>query len=193
MIPTRTRGPIALAVAACLLAAAGCGDDDKPAPTSPPASPGESAAKLTITSTAFAAGQPVPKKYTGDGEDKSPPLSWSGVPAAAKELALIVDDPDAPTDEPWVHWVIYKIPASAKGLAEGDPAGAPQGKNSFDNVGYGGPSPPPGHGTHHYHFKLYALGAPLAVQGGLDKKALLSAMSGHIIAQGELIGTYERK
>ena len=197
MIQTRTRvlpAPAAIAMAACLLVAtAGCGEDDKPGPTPPPASPGKSVATLTITSTAFAAGKPVPRKYTGDGEDRSPPLTWSGVPAAAKELALIVDDPDAPSDEPWVHWVICKIPPDAKGLAEGDPAGALQGKNSFGNVGYGGPSPPQGHGTHHYHFKLYALDAALDVQPGLDKKALLSAMSGHIIAQGELMGTYERK
>ena len=127
---------------------------------------------LQVTSTAFAEGQPIPKKYTGEGTDVSPPLAWSGVPATAKELALVCDDPDAPRAEPWVHWVIYKIPVDAKGLPEGvsqkakpkEPAGAVQGKNSWDegeNTGYRGPMPPPGHGVHHYHFKLYALDAPL--------------------------------
>jgi Raf kinase inhibitor-like YbhB/YbcL family protein len=115
---------------------------------------------------------------------------------------LIVDDPDAPIAEPWVHWVIYKIPGSATGLKEGiprqekldDPKGALQGKNTWPsgNLGYRGPAPPRGHGVHHYHFKLYALDAELDLKPGLDKKALLAAMAGHILAQGELIGTFQR-
>jgi hypothetical protein len=157
---------------------------------------------LTITSTAFAAGQRIPKKHTGEGADVSPALSWSGIPEGAVELALIMDDPDAPSAEPWVHWVIYKIPASVQGLPEGvprsdrltAPTGALQGKNSWpsDNLGYRGPMPPPGHGTHHYHFKLYALDAALSAAPGLTKAKLLDAMRGHILAQGELIGTYQR-
>jgi Raf kinase inhibitor-like YbhB/YbcL family protein len=157
---------------------------------------------INITSEAFQAGGPIPKLYTGEGDDRSPPLSWTGVPAGAKELALICDDPDAPTKEPWVHWVIYKIPAETKSLAEGiprqprppTPPGALQGANTWDkdNIGYRGPMPPPGHGVHHYHFALYALDKPLELKPGLDKTALLAAMSGHILAQGEIVGTYQR-
>jgi Raf kinase inhibitor-like YbhB/YbcL family protein len=155
---------------------------------------------LTIQSPAFANNAVIPKRFTGDGEDVSPQLTWSGVPANAKELALIMDDPDAPTPEPWVHWVIYKIPVSPTGLPENvaktakltTPAGALQGKNSWGKESYGGPAPPRGHGTHHYHFKLYALDAALNVSSGLTKAQLLSAMKGHIVAQGELVGTYQR-
>ena len=155
---------------------------------------------LTIKSDAFANNETVPRRHTGDGEDVSPPLSWSGLPDGAKELALIMDDPDAPRAEPWGHWVIYKIPASTTSLAEGiptnakltEPAGALQGKNSWPTTGYRGPAPPPGHGLHHYHFKLYALDASLELPPGLDKDELLKRMQGHILAQGELVGTYQR-
>lgn len=158
---------------------------------------------LTVTSSAFAEGHPIPKKYTGEGTDVSPPLSWTGVPGGAKELLLICDDPDAPTKEPWVHWVIYKIPATAAGLPEGiprkprlkDPSGAVQGKNSWsegDTIGYRGPMPPPRHGVHHYYFKLYAVDAPLALEPGAEKKAILQQISGHVVAEGVLMGTYER-
>lgn len=155
---------------------------------------------ITVRSTAFDDGQPIPGRHTEDGEDISPGLSWSGLPAGTKELALIVDDPDAPRAEPWVHWVLYKIPADIADLAEGvpyadtlaAPAGALQGKNTWGTIGYRGPAPPRGHGTHHYHFQLYALDAPLKVDPGLDKDGLLAAMKGHILDQGELIGTYER-
>ncbi len=158
---------------------------------------------ITITSGGFKAGQAIPNLYTGEGNDLSPPLSWSGVPAGTKELALICDDPDAPSKEPWVHWLMYKIPAETMGLEEGiprearppRPAGALQGVNSFDsdNIGYRGPMPPPGHGTHHYHFKLYALDAHLDLKPAVDKHMLLSAMEGHILAEGEIVGAYERK
>src|SRR5882757_5419521 len=144
---------------------------------------------IQVTSEAFAPGAAIPARYAADGDDVSPPLNWAGVPENAKELALIVEDPDAPQPEPFIHWVMYKIPADAPGLAERIPAqaklksppGAVQGKNSFKKkIGYGGPAPPPGHGTHHYHFRVYALDQPLEVQGGLDNKALIAAMSGHI-------------
>jgi hypothetical protein len=155
---------------------------------------------IHISSEAFSPGQSVPRKYTQDGQDVSPPLNWNGVPGKARELAMIVEDPDAPTPEPFVHWVMYKIPANASGLAEdipkgpkvATPAGAVQGKNSFKTIGYGGPAPPPGHGTHHYHFRLYALDKPLELSGGLDDQALRRAMAGHVLDQGELVGTYER-
>jgi Raf kinase inhibitor-like YbhB/YbcL family protein len=160
--------------------------------------------KIQITSTAFSQGQRISKKYSGEGEDLSPPLAWTGVPEGTKELALICDDPDAPTDEPWVHWVIYKIPADAKGLPEGvaktaqlqEPPGAVQGKNSWPSgqtVGYRGPMPPPKHGPHRYFFKLYALDAKLTLAAGASKQQLLGATAGHVIGEGELMGTYERR
>lgn len=158
---------------------------------------------IELKSPAFADGAVIPKKYTGEGEDVSPPLEWSGVPAGTKELALICDDPDAPTDEPWVHWVIYKIPPDLTGLPEGiekvarlkTPPGALQGKNSWttgQTIGYRGPMPPPGHGLHHYNFRLYALSAKLSVEPGLSKKALLQEMGNHILGEGRLMGTYSR-
>src|SRR5687768_3372233 len=116
---------------------------------------------MRIESPAFALGQRIPVLHTGDGQDVSPALTWAGLPAGTRELALVVDDPDAPTPEPWVHWVVYQIPADAAGLPEGvppgdagiaAPAGAAQGRNTFGRIGYGGPAPPRGHGTHHYHF-----------------------------------------
>jgi len=156
--------------------------------------------KITITSSAFKHNEPIPRKYTGEGTDVSPPLAWSGIPDGARELALIMDDPDAPRAEPWVHWVIYKLPPTLTGLPEGvpktptlsEPAGATQGNNTWPKIGYNGPMPPPGHGVHHYHFKLYALDTTLDLQPGLDKKGLLAKMQGHILGEGELIGTYER-
>jgi Raf kinase inhibitor-like YbhB/YbcL family protein len=155
---------------------------------------------IKVESPAFVSNAKIPTKFTGDGEDVSPGLTWSNLPAGAKELALICDDPDAPTSEPWVHWVIYRIAADAKGLPENvaktaspaEPKGALQGKNSWSKIGYGGPAPPKGHGLHHYLFKLYALDAPLNVSSGLTKKDMLAAMKGHILAQGELVGTYQR-
>jgi Raf kinase inhibitor-like YbhB/YbcL family protein len=154
----------------------------------------------SFRSSAFIEGHPIPVRHTEDGEDLSPPLSWSGLPKGTQELALIVDDPDAPTAEPWVHWVIYNIPADAPGLDEGvprtptlqNPAGSLQGRNTWGTIGYRGPAPPKGHGTHHYHFKLYALDAPLGIGPGLDKKAVLEAVSGHVLGQKELVGTYQR-
>jgi Raf kinase inhibitor-like YbhB/YbcL family protein len=164
----------------------------------------EGARKMTIqvTSSAFTQGHPIPKKFTGEGADVSPPLAWSGLPEGTKELALVCDDPDAPNGD-WVHWVIYKIPADLKGLPEGvprkprpkEPHGALQGKNSWpaaEAIGYRGPMPPPGHGLHHYYFKLYALDSPLALEPGLDKEGILAKLSDHILAEGVLMGTYER-
>src|SRR5437868_14346230 len=119
---------------------------------------------LTLRSDAFAHGRPIPRRYTEDGEDLSPPLTWSGLPEGTRELALIVDDPDAPRAEPFVHWVVYKIPVDSSGLPESRPShaksaaplhGALQGENSRGELGYIGPTPPAGHGTHHYHFHLY--------------------------------------
>jgi len=162
-------------------------------------------AKIELTSTAFEPGGPIPAKYTEDGEDVSPPLAWSGVPEGAKELALICDDPDAPSPKrpaatPWVHWVLYQIPPDAKELPEGipktarldDPPGALQGRNSWPTTGYRGPAPPPGSGTHRYFFKLYALDAELTIEPEMDVTTLQNEMSGHVIGEGSLFGTYER-
>jgi hypothetical protein len=159
--------------------------------------------KIRVSSSAFAEGERIPQIFTGDGQDVSPPLRWEGVPENAKELALICDDPDAPTAEPWVHWVLYKLSPAVREVPQGVPTGeqldhpvaAMQGLNSWPSgqtIGYRGPAPPPGHGVHHYHFRLYALDCELTVTPGLDKKTLLKAMDGHVLAEGELMGTYQR-
>lgn len=148
---------------------------------------------VEISSPAFEPGSAVPKKFTGEGQDVSPPLTWRGLPEGTKEIALICDDPDAPTPEPWVHWVIYRIPADVIGFREGSTQGGVlEGINDFGTPGYGGPFPPKGHGVHHYHFKIYALDTELDVDAGLTKAQLLKAMEGHILDEGELVGTYER-
>lgn len=162
--------------------------------------PGEPTMRIQVTSPAIGQGQPIPTEYTGDGRNISPPLAWSSLPEGTKELALIVDDPDAPRPQPWVHWVVYKIPAIATGLEQAIApglevpglAGALQGKNSSGSLGYRGPAPPKGHGVHHYHFKLYALDAELDLDAGADKLVLLAAMQGHVLSEGELVGTYRR-
>jgi len=157
---------------------------------------------LQVTSTAFAEGQPIPQKYTCQGSDISPPLKWTGAPAYAKSFALIADDPDAPDPRApkmtWVHWVLYDLPATTTELAEHIaktptlPNGAKQGITDFRRIGYGGPCPPPG-GAHRYFFKLYALDIMLNLNPGLTKADLLKAMEGHVLAQGQLMGTYQRK
>ncbi|MDB5289626.1 MAG: hypothetical protein JWL69_867 [Phycisphaerales bacterium] len=155
---------------------------------------------IKVSSKAFGSNERIPTRYTREGENVSPPIHWEGLPRGTQELALIVEDPDAPRPEPFVHWVAYKIPPNAAGLEEGisrqaKPArsviGA-QGKNSFYTLGYDGPEPPPGHGVHHYHFQLYALDKPLEAQPKLDNKSLIASMAGHILDTGELVGTYER-
>jgi hypothetical protein len=156
---------------------------------------------VTVASPAFKSGEPIPRKYTGEGEDVSPPLEWT-VPVGAKEIALICDDPDAPRAEPWVHWLLYSIPPEVQRIAEGipkqykvltSPIRASQGMNDFGLVGYGGPMPPRGHGVHHYHFKVYALSAPLKLFCGATKVRLLEAMKGLVMAEGSLVGTYQRR
>jgi Raf kinase inhibitor-like YbhB/YbcL family protein len=166
--------------------------------STPSAPAGTEPSALTVTSPAFAQGEVIPAKYTCQGEDSSPALAWSGAPEGTQSLALIVDDPDAPVGT-WVHWVVYNIPPGTVRLAEGAsratgsfdlPADALQGPTSFRRSDYGGPCPPSG--SHRYFFKLYALDIPLD-QSGLDKAALLQAMEGHVLAAGELMGTYEKK
>jgi Raf kinase inhibitor-like YbhB/YbcL family protein len=168
---------------------------------------------LTVTSSAFKDGDTLARDYTADGRNISPPIAWSGAPASTKEFALVLDDPDANFGGrgPFVHWVIYKIPGTAKGLPEGVPLGANvtvagltgaiQGLTGFNafqrpgspamEPGYRGPAPPPGP-PHHYRFTVYALNAPLNAGEGLDKAALLKAMDGKIAATGELVALYQK-
>ena len=151
---------------------------------------------IELTSTAFQPGATIPTQYTGDGADRSPPLRWSEPPAGTKSLALICDDPDAPRGT-WVHWVLFDLPARTRELEEGVaatetlPSGAKQGKNDFGNAGYGGPAPPKGK-PHRYFFKLYALDVAVDLPPGATKARLLDAMKGHILAEGQLVGTYGR-
>ena len=159
---------------------------------------------IAVTSSAFDDGQPIPKEYAEDDENLSPPLAWIYAPKGTKQWALICDDPDAPTPQPWGHWVIYSIPGDFRSLPQGvEPpemlaplGGVLQGKNSWPSgqtLGYRGPAPPKGHGVPHFHFKLYALDAVLSLKPEMTKEALLQAIEGHVIATGELVGTYERK
>jgi Raf kinase inhibitor-like YbhB/YbcL family protein len=155
-----------------------------------------------LTSSAFEHETTIPTKYTGEGADVSPPLAWTEVPAGTASFALICDDPDAPVGT-WNHWLIWDLPADARSLPEGVPRepvvealeGARQGTNSFkqDNIGYRGPMPPPGHGTHHYHFTLYALEAPLGLEAGADRAAFLETLEGRkVLGKAVLTGLYER-
>ena len=149
-----------------------------------------------LTSSAFAEGETIPKRYTCDGADQSPPLTWSDPPAGTQSLALIVEDPDAPSGT-FVHWVIYRLSPSPAELTAGVPRqaelpnGARQGRNSFRRVGYGGPCPPAG-APHHYHFQLFALDLSPDVTSGASASELRSAMNGHIVGQTELVGLYGR-
>jgi Raf kinase inhibitor-like YbhB/YbcL family protein len=150
---------------------------------------------LEIKSSAFKPGETIPKKYTCDGDDISPQISWGKTPDGTKELVLICDDPDAPMGT-WVHWVLYGIQPSVNVLAENltktDTIGAiKQGKNSFGKIGYGGPCPPKG-SVHRYFFKLFAIDTPLDLKPGATKEAVTKAMEGHILARGELMGRYGR-
>lgn len=153
---------------------------------------------LNLISTAFAHGASIPAIYTCDGSDLSPPLSWSGAPAATKSLALIVDDPDAPDpaapQTTWVHWLLYNLPPTVAGLQQGVtalPAGTREGINDWQRTGYGGPCPPIG--RHRYFFKLYALDLVLPDLGKPDKAALERAMHGHVLDQTELLGLYQHR
>jgi Raf kinase inhibitor-like YbhB/YbcL family protein len=148
--------------------------------------------RLVVKSPAFAQGQGIPKKHTGEGEDVSPALEWSGAPEGTKQFAVVCDDPDAPRPEPWVHWVAWGIPGDAAGLEEGV-SGLEEGNTSWGAPGYRGPMPPPGHGVHRYFFKVYALDATLDLAPGATKDELLAAVKGHVLAEGELVGTYERR
>jgi Raf kinase inhibitor-like YbhB/YbcL family protein len=171
----------------CFLALATCAGPAEGAETMP----------LELKSSSFSPGGEIPSRFTCEGEDVSPALSWSGVPAGTKSLALIVDDPDAPDPKAprmtWVHWVLYDIPSSAAGLEETAralPAGTREGVNDWKRTGYGGPCPPIG--RHRYFHKLYALDTVLPDLGAPTKARLEAAMQGHVLGQAELMGTYQK-
>ncbi len=162
-----------------------------------PESPEQELPKLTVTSTAFEHGQPIPVKYTCNAEDVSPPLSWTEGPEGTKTYALIFEDPDAPSGN-WVHWIAWNMQktsleenASKRYLLSKQAGLMYQGKNSWDKPMYQGPCPPSG--MHHYYIRVYALDTKLRITTGLDKEILVKAMNKHILAYGELMGTYERK
>ena len=179
--------PTLLLLAALLAAALGCESNQ---------AKGEAAMAFQLKSAAFEPNGSIPRKYTCDGPDVSPPLSWTDPPAGTQSLSLIMDDPDAPVGT-WVHWVLYDLPADTRALPENLSkdrelaSGAKQGQNDFRKIGYGGPCPPPGP-AHRYFFKLYALDAKTNLKPGVSKADLLRAMEGHILAQAELIGRYRR-
>jgi len=161
-------------------------------------------ATITVTSPTLQANEVVPIDHTADGKNVSPALSWTGAPAATKQFALVYDDPDVVFGgQTFVHWVVYKIPGTAKGLPPelpmeavlaGPPeiAGTIQGLSGFKRAGYRGPAPPPGK-PHHYTWTVYALDAELPLEPGLNRNQLMEAMKGHIIGQGALVAIYERK
>lgn len=157
---------------------------------------GDSPMPIELTSTVFQKGETIPKQYTGDGVDQSPPLRWTEPPSGTKSLALICDDPDAPRGT-WVHWVLFNLPPQTRELEENVPtiatlpSGAKQGKNDFGNIGYGGPAPPKGK-AHRYFFKVYALAVAVDLTPGANKAQLEDAMKGHVLAEGQLMGTYKR-
>ncbi len=158
-------------------------------------------ATLTLTSAAFANGGAIPDRHTPQGENVSPPLAWTGVPAGTKGLVLLVEDPDAPFPSPFVHWILHRLPADLTSLPQGVPTtpdlpaygGAVQGTNDAKTAGYYGPQPPLGHGVHHYHFQLFALDTVLANGSAATRDDLAKMMQGRVLADGEIVGTYEMK
>ncbi len=159
---------------------------------------------MQLHSPAFQNDGLIPRHYSGEGEDVSPPLSWSFVPEHTRAFALLCEDPDAPIrpgkEHPFAHWMIYNIPARIQALPEGLPARevilqpvlATQGRNSFGKIGYGGPMPPVDHGPHHYHFTLFALSTSIPFSSGMRREAFLLALQGHVLERATLTGVYER-
>lgn len=160
--------------------------------------PREPGAAFELLSTAVGADGAIDLRHSGYGDNLSPPLSWAPV-AGAGAYAIILEDPDAPMERPFVHWLIWNIPGGAASLPEGvalgehppAPASAVQGKNDIGQVGYFGPRPPAGTGVHHYHFQIFALDGPLTLKGDADLRALVDAMKGRVLADTELVGTFE--
>lgn len=177
------RRPLALLLLAAL--PAGCGGGDEPSEPLP-----EAARSITVTSPAFQDGGSIPERFSCDGTGRSPALRWSGVPGRARELALVVEDPDAGR---FVHWTVLGIPAGTTGIAEGRvPAGAVETENSFGNPGWGGPCPPEGDDPHRYVFAVYATDAPLGLGKDSSPDDVRAALSDHALARGTLTGRFGR-
>jgi Raf kinase inhibitor-like YbhB/YbcL family protein len=157
-------------------------------------------ARLTVQSPAFPKGGVIPDRYSSYGQDVSPPLRWSEPPWGTQAIVVLVEDPDAESPKPYVHWVLYNLPPDTRELPEAlpkpgrlkDPRGALQGLNSRGSLGYFGPRPPAGDPPHRYHFQVFALDAPLGFNPGVNRQAVLNAMARHVLAKGELVGTYQR-
>jgi Raf kinase inhibitor-like YbhB/YbcL family protein len=160
------------------------------AKNTPATSEGSMDMTIQISSSEFSEGGSIPRQFTCDDVNVSPPLSWTGVPTHTLSLTLIVDDPDAPAGT-WVHWVLYNLPPELSGLAQGMTGIGVEGMNDFRRLGYGGPCPPKGP-THRYYFKIYALDTILDLKPGATKTQVELAMQGHILAQGRLMGKYGR-
>jgi Raf kinase inhibitor-like YbhB/YbcL family protein len=158
--------------------------------------PGGTTVSIQLQSPSFQEGETIPRQFTGDGKDTSPPLRWADPPEGTKSFALICDDPDAPRGT-WTHWLLFNLPPDRRELQEGMPAreslpgGAKQGKTDFGKIGYGGPAPPAGK-PHRYYFRLYALDAELELPAGASREQLLAAMKGHVLAEGQLMARYGR-
>lgn len=171
------------------MALAGCAGEGSTAKPDGPSSEG-----WKITSPAFSGGHPIPARFSCDGQNVSPKLEWTSPPPDAKSLAIIVDDPDAPSGT-FTHWVVFDIPVEMRDLPEnvqpGQLKGARQGHNGFGRIGYGGPCPPPGK-PHHYHFKLFALDKPLGLASGVGVDQVKQAISHHVVGSTEIVGTYQR-
>ena len=190
---------LSVTIAALSLSILTCSCAKQPKPVSnqtsvPTTNQNQAATNIKVTSTAFKEGEAIPPQYTCDGVNVSPSLEWTPTPGA-KTLAIVCDDPDAPAGT-WTHWLVYNLPGATMGLIENMPAqekvggGGMQGTNDFGKIGYGGPCPP--RGTHRYFFKVYALDSELPLKPAATKDQLMKAMEGHVIAQGQLMGTYAR-
>ena len=185
-----TTRAVVLALTVCLvpLLVSGCGPKE--------AKPEEKATGLALSSSVFKEGGTIPAKYTCDGEGVSPPLTWGEPPVGTQSFALIMEDLDAPAGV-FTHWVLFNVPQDSRGLPEGVPtqaqlsSGALQGRNDFQGIGYGSPCPPVG-SPHRYRFTLYALDRQLELEAEASKRQVLDAMQGHILAQAQLVGTYQR-
>jgi len=195
----RLKGIAILAVLVLLSAACACGekrDESDSVENNTVESVEEATMAIELTSVAFEEGDTIPTKYTCDGENISPPLAWGNVPPGTHSLAIICDDPDAPS-KTWVHWVLFNIPQEATRLPEGIANAeilnnhARHGVNDFGKYGYGGPCPPSG--THRYVFKIFALDSKLNLTGKVSKQQIETAMQGHILGGGQLIGVYSRE
>jgi len=147
---------------------------------------------LRIESDGFADGGAMPDKYSKYHDNVVPPLRWSGVPEGTRQLALICHDPDAPLPHGWTHWVVYGIAPDVTQITEDGPVPGVEGTTDYGEVGWGGPMPPPGHGTHHYFFWLYALDTEIDAEPGLTRAQLLERIQDHVIEQARIVGTYEK-